>query len=124
VCGALRLARFNVSPGSSQSFEGLPIPVAGILVAASAPLLMPEITLLFMLLFSLLMVSSIPYAKLRDFRVAFVLVAIVMTELFMIFTENYVVYAAILLTTSALYLISPVVIRYRQRERSQPSRRE
>lgn len=34
VFGALRLARFNTDPGQSENFLGLPIPSAGIFVAA------------------------------------------------------------------------------------------
>ena len=35
ICGALRLARFNVSSKNDQQFEGLPIPAAGMALSAS-----------------------------------------------------------------------------------------
>jgi archaetidylserine synthase len=66
ICGALRLARFNVSTPDDQFFEGFPIPAAGLAVAASVLLGHPEITLSLMLLLSLFMASSLPYRKIHD----------------------------------------------------------
>jgi len=71
VCAAYRLARFNVQ-SSSDSFTGLPSPVAGILVAL-APICLPHVhipTPLFASMFSLvgfLMVSTVRYSKPQSF---------------------------------------------------------
>jgi len=66
ICGALRLARFNVCAPDDRFFEGFPIPAAGLAVAASVLLGSPVLTLGFMLLLSLFMASSLPYRKIRD----------------------------------------------------------
>ena len=68
MCGALRLARFNVRPGIPGYFIGLPIPAAGGVLATLA-LFHKEITapymLLAMLLLSYLMVSSVKYPNFK-----------------------------------------------------------
>jgi CDP-diacylglycerol--serine O-phosphatidyltransferase len=70
LCGALRLARFNVMhvPGS---FQGLPIPAGGLFVASFAmtgfslpPLVMALITVGT----AILMVSTVPYGNLKKLR--------------------------------------------------------
>ncbi|MEK3732035.1 CDP-diacylglycerol--serine O-phosphatidyltransferase [Paenibacillus sp. FSL M8-0334] len=71
VCGALRLARFNVENGIKQYFVGLPIPTAGGLLALLSFFKddIPVIVLLAAsLLLSLLMVSSIRYPGFRNFH--------------------------------------------------------
>jgi len=72
ICGAIRLARFNISP-PSQNFTGLPIPAAGGFLAAlslsypklkSTFFLIPNICLTFIILsLSILMVSNLTYPK-------------------------------------------------------------
>ena len=69
VCGTLRLARFNVA-GKKDSFEGIPITAGGFVVALFLLMkdLVPYYEYLFALLLvilSLLMVSTIPYPKLK-----------------------------------------------------------
>ena len=71
ACGALRLARFNVSRDLSH-FQGLPIPGAALFLASfylfSRKVNLPptEIPLVIMLLFlSFLMVSTIPYPSFK-----------------------------------------------------------
>jgi CDP-diacylglycerol--serine O-phosphatidyltransferase len=70
ICGALRLARFNVATGSTNYFTGLPITAAGGVLATMALYheLMPSpgITLpLFMLFLAYLMVSNIKYPNFK-----------------------------------------------------------
>jgi CDP-diacylglycerol--serine O-phosphatidyltransferase len=82
ACAALRLARFNVSPGRwSGRFEGLPSPAAAGMVVASVwfagflresgfPLdLPPALPGLGAAALGLLMVSPIPYRSFKDVRV-------------------------------------------------------
>jgi CDP-diacylglycerol--serine O-phosphatidyltransferase len=78
VCGALRLARFNVqsSAGNTKYFMGLPIPIAAA-TAASTVILdrylggegsiqrLPVLIMVFCLAF--LMVSAVPYRSFKDF---------------------------------------------------------
>jgi len=68
ICGALRLARFNVKPGIPGYFVGLPIPAAGGVLATMA-LFQAELSgpiLLFgELILSFLMVSNIKYPNFK-----------------------------------------------------------
>lgn len=67
VCGALRLARFNLS-SSSPTFTGLPITAAGILLSGTSLLnayIKPQIVILILVVLSLLMVSRIPFPSLK-----------------------------------------------------------
>ena len=72
ICGALRLARFNVIAGTPGYFIGLPIPAAGGVLATmalfhtelSAPILM-----IGELLLSFLMVSTIKYPSFKKFSI-------------------------------------------------------
>lgn len=66
VCGALRLARFPLVR-RDERFVGLPIPPAGVLLAALSVLGMPPVLgLLAGLLLAGLMVSEIPFPKLPE----------------------------------------------------------
>ena len=61
VCGALRLARFPLV-GSPDRFVGLPIPPAGLFVAARAALVPPPLVgLAALAATSVLMVSTVPF---------------------------------------------------------------
>lgn len=68
ICGALRLARFNVRPGIPGYFTGLPIPAAGG-VLATLSLFSKDISAPFMmiatLLLAYLMISSLKYPNLK-----------------------------------------------------------
>lgn len=80
ICGALRLARFNVEKSSSNSsyFKGLPIPAAAICIS-SMVLFTGDITvfsqikdklIIFMIYFlSFLMVSSLHYLSFKEFNI-------------------------------------------------------
>jgi len=111
ICGTLRLARFNVSGKSGQFFEGLPIPAAGIFLSASVLLGRPTLTIVLMLLLAGLMVSSISYPKIRDIRAMALFGLIFLVVGWLIFRQNDILYAALLVIMMIiLYLASPVVI--------------
>lgn len=68
ICGALRLARFNVVAGTPGYFIGLPIPAAGGVLCTLALFqkeLNPYILLLSTLLLSYLMVSRVKYPNFK-----------------------------------------------------------
>jgi CDP-diacylglycerol--serine O-phosphatidyltransferase len=68
ICGALRLARFNVIAGVPGYFIGLPIPAAGGVLCTLALFhadLSPYILLFCTLLLSFLMVSTIKYPSFK-----------------------------------------------------------
>lgn len=81
ACGALRLARFNVQIGiiKSSVFNGLPIPAAAVVIAASvlfhedlrgtATALNEPFFIFVVVALSLLMVSSIKYYSFKDLNV-------------------------------------------------------
>lgn len=120
ACGMLRLARFNLSPKGGM-FEGLPIPPCGITVAASVLLDWPELTLALMIVLSALMVSSIPYPKVRSLQAIASLVLICLIVIFAIWILKGGYYAAVLpysiITTMVMYIASPVVMPFLRRER-------
>ncbi|MHB8118543.1 MAG: CDP-diacylglycerol--serine O-phosphatidyltransferase [Methanothrix sp.] len=112
ICGTLRLARFNVVSGKSDSFfEGLPIPAAGIALSASVLLGRPTLTIVLMLFLALLMVSSISYPKIRDLRVMIVLGGIFLVVGLFLFRQHDFLHATlVVIALITLYLTSPVVI--------------
>ena len=112
LCGTLRLARFNVVSGKSDSFfEGLPIPAAGIALSASVLLGRPTLTIVLMLLLALLMVNSISYPKIRDLRVMIVLGGIFLVVGLFLFRQDDILHATlVVIALITLYLTSPVVI--------------
>jgi archaetidylserine synthase len=112
LCGTLRLARFNVVSGKSDSFfEGLPIPAAGIALSASVLLGRPTLTIVLMLFLALLMTSSISYPKIRDLRVMIILGGIFLVVGLFLFRQHDILYATfVVIVLIALYLTSPVVI--------------
>ncbi len=111
ICGALRLARFNISNKSDQLFEGLPIPAAGMALSASVLLGRAGLTVTLMLILALLMISSIPYPKIRDKRVLSILGLLTIAAAWAVFFQSNIIYTAILLgALIIMYLLSPVVI--------------
>jgi CDP-diacylglycerol--serine O-phosphatidyltransferase len=112
ICGTLRLARFNVVSGKSDSFfEGLPIPAAGIALSASVLLGRPTLTIVLMLFLALLMVSSISYPKIRDLRVMLILGGIFLVVGLFLFRQDDILHATfVVIVLITLYLTSPVVI--------------
>lgn len=68
ICGALRLARFNVGAGTPGHFIGLPIPAAGGVLATMALFhneLTPPVLMAGELLLSFLMISNIKYPSFK-----------------------------------------------------------
>lgn len=111
ICGALRLARFNVSSKSDQLFEGLPIPAAGMALSASVLLGRPGLSVPLMLILALLMISSIPYPKIRDLRVLSIFSLLTIAAAWAVFFQSDIYYTAIFLgALTIMYLLSPVVI--------------
>lgn len=73
ICGALRLARFNVIAGTPGYFIGLPIPAAGGVLATMALFhneLSAPVLLIGELLLSFLMVSNIKYPSFKSFNIS------------------------------------------------------
>jgi CDP-diacylglycerol--serine O-phosphatidyltransferase len=71
LCGAFRLARFNVEPTSGGLFQGMPTTAAALLIAAiylTHPGLEPVFGLAWQGTLGLLMVSSYPYPKFGQLR--------------------------------------------------------
>lgn len=71
LCGVLRLARFNVSNAPSDAFSGLPIPAAGLTLAAFVIAgfpLTPLLAVAVMFFIGGLMVSSIPYCNAKKLK--------------------------------------------------------
>ncbi|MDI6783346.1 MAG: CDP-diacylglycerol--serine O-phosphatidyltransferase, partial [bacterium] len=117
ICGALRLARFNVQVRSeeSQAFVGLPIPgAAGMLVATvmlyrSHEWILIQRTLpLLAVLLACLMVSKIPYFSLKrahlERRRPFntLVVMVLLTGLLIVFSDYY---AILILVCFASYVV-------------------
>jgi len=117
ICGTLRLARFNITPKNERFFEGLPIPAAGIMVAASIPVMRSELTLVFLLILSFLMVTSFPFPKVRDLRLALLLSLTVLLAALILWSGDRTGYAAVLFIATLIYLSGPVVIKYLQKEK-------
>lgn len=72
VCGALRLARFNVKPATPGYFIGLPIPAAGGVLCTLTlfvPDIHPAVLLIACVLLSYLMISNIQYPSLKRISV-------------------------------------------------------
>jgi len=122
ICSILRLARYVASEKNDQFFEGLPIPAAGMILAASVLLGTPLVTLPLMLIISILMISSIYYPKIRDFRVAatlgllFLIIALIFgSQGSQTISSFYADIILIIIITA--YLLSPVVISLRRIER-------
>lgn len=123
ACGILRLARFNVAKKGGE-FQGMPIPGAGALVATSVFLDGPILTALLMGSLSLLMVSTVPYPKLRDPKILSPLLVVGAASLVAWHRGVVGPSAGVVFLALMGYLISPVVIEVcRRKGRLPPSRR-
>lgn len=82
ICGALRLARFNVNSGVPGYFIGLPIPAAGG-IACTLALFHESISAIYiiisMIILSCLMVSTIKYPNFKKVRISKKSILIVVT---------------------------------------------
>ena len=64
LCGAYRLARFNISTGSKKHFQGLPITAAGAILAVLVVIIHnPAVTLISSVVIALAMISAIRIPK-------------------------------------------------------------
>jgi CDP-diacylglycerol--serine O-phosphatidyltransferase len=118
TCGILRLARFNISANNDSYFEGIPITASGLTVAASMLSKNPQLTLILTLVLAALMVSSIPYPKIRDIKalIAFGLVLLV-AGIPIVFGRDISLSGTLILTVMAAYGASPVVMSCLQKKR-------
>jgi CDP-diacylglycerol--serine O-phosphatidyltransferase len=132
ICGAMRLARFNIQPsgGDKRFFIGLPIP-AGAMVLGALVFYHPEpitdlglavAVLLLVLVLSGLMVSRLRYYSFKSVdargkRRSFLTVALMAVVLAAIAAEPQIV----LLAIATLYMLSGLVPR-RARSRRAPAR--
>ncbi len=124
ACGILRLARFNVSPKKQGEFQGMPIPGAGVFVAASVLLDGPLLTALLMVSMSFLMISTIPYPKLRDPRIFPPVLAVGAVAAVGWHMGDLRLSAGVVFLALVGYLTSPLVIELcRRRGKLPPSRR-
>jgi CDP-diacylglycerol--serine O-phosphatidyltransferase len=124
ICGALRLARFNVEKSSEQTsyFKGLPIPAAACFLAS---MVLYEssingfsesrhiISIVIIYVLSFLMVSSIRYMSFKEFNIRNqkpfnVLVAIILVFIVIAYKPNVLLFLILLLYT----LSGPVTFLY------------
>lgn len=129
VCGALRLARFNVQKGSVDPgyFRGLPIPGAAGFIASLVLFTsvfsfdgraFPFLFILCVYILSFLMVSTISYPsfkglELRRQRPFSVLVAVILTLIVIVYQPKIMLFLIL-----ALYLLSgPFLMVYRRKTR-------
>lgn len=111
ICGTLRLARFNVSDRDDGHFEGFPITASGIAIVASVLLDRPELTLALMLILSILMVSSIPYPKIRDLRLVAAFGLVLLAAAILVrFVGDAALSGSLILAAMLVYMASPMVI--------------
>jgi CDP-diacylglycerol---serine O-phosphatidyltransferase len=113
ICGALRLARFNVQQKSTNYFVGLPITAAGGILATMAlynDLLTPSIVILpvGMICLALLMVSSARYPNFKKVafpRSAIVVVPVLTVCIYLLFRFHYSAMNRIIFIPLALYAV-------------------
>lgn len=125
ICGALRLARFNVQTGGNTGyFVGLPITAAGGALATLAlyhNLFSPVYLLLAMLLLSYLMVSKIKYPNFKKVGLpksvywAAPILILVVAVLGFLFPTQFPKIVAVLLVFYALYGIKKSVDPFRRK---------
>ncbi|WP_338102465.1 CDP-diacylglycerol--serine O-phosphatidyltransferase [Methanolapillus millepedarum] len=132
LCGVLRLARYNAFPSKTPGYSGIPITGAAVFLAGLAlflekiqytaspfdflKILMPyesAILLVFMLLLSFVMVSTIPYVKVTKSRTFLILIGIFTLAVLSAFLTNAFsfLFPGILFILLLVYLVSPAFIR-------------
>lgn len=134
VCGALRLARFNVAKKSTHYFVGLPITAAGGILATLAlyrGLLDPAnvILPLAMVLLALLMVSRAKYPNFKKIafpRSAVVVVPLLAIVVYLIFRYQYAVVNRLIFVPLAMYAVYGAgrMLKRRRRARDHDSEAE
>ncbi len=128
ICGALRLARFNVAKKATNYFVGLPITAAGGILATLAlyrDLLDPAnvILSLGMVVLALLMVSHARYPNFKKVafpRSAIVVVPLLAIAVYIIFRYQYAVVNRLIFVPLALYAVYGIgrMLRHRRRLRN------
>lgn len=120
LCGILRLARFSTSKYDNNFFKGLPITAGGITVAAillvSKGQLQPITMEVASIILGFLMVSSIPYMKVRGKEKTLPLTIIFVIPILSYFLQkDYIsALASPLLLIMMLYIISPIFIKNKE----------
>jgi len=131
ICGALRLARFNVEPGLPGFFIGLPITAAGGVLATMA--LYSEMTpsplfhILGMLLLSYLMISRVRYPNFKNLgmprRIYWVILLFLVVTVVVAarYPEHFPKFVFFPLAIYAAYGLKQTVHRRRQRNSEEPA---
>ncbi|NQE45775.1 Archaetidylserine synthase [ANME-1 cluster archaeon GoMg2] len=125
VCGMLRLARFNAQTMPQTDFDGLPITGSAIFLAAFMLMAIeldfpsyPSLLIVLMGILCILMISRIPYRKVRDIRIM-ITAGIVVSTLFFFYAfylPLFVYPAAIIVALTAVYIGSPIMPRLLNRD--------
>jgi len=125
VCGMLRLARFNAKTVPQMDFVGLPITGSAIFLAAFMLMAIeldfpgyPSLLIVLMGISCILMISRIPYRKIRDIRILITAGIVVLTLFFFyaVFLPLFVYPAAIIVALTTVYICSPIVPRLLNRD--------
>jgi CDP-diacylglycerol---serine O-phosphatidyltransferase len=118
ICGAMRLARFNVQAGGLKHFVGLPIPAGGGMIAAlvhffPAPIINKlggSLMVACIFILSFLMVSTIRYSSMKHLTLGkkshFTILVIAMLVVLIFFLSKQTLLAA-----ASIYVISGPLIR-------------
>ena len=121
ICGAMRLARFNIQPSSTDKrfFVGLPIPAAAAVVASIIYRFPEPITsrsqalplLVLVLVLSLLMVSKMRYYSFKDFDIRRRQPHLTVLFLALLIVTVFTHPQAMLLIIASTYLVSGFVLK-------------
>lgn len=126
ICGAIRLARFNVRSSTPGSFTGLPIPAAGCILATLAFFQQDVSSVVFIItsvVLAFLMVSNIRYPSFKGIGIPrkslWIVPIIIVTALVVgiLFEEHLSLVFFIPLTLYALYGIKKTIGRHIKRKR-------
>lgn len=129
ICGALRLARFNVQKGTVEAnyFKGLPIPAAASFISSlilftsvlgGLPVSGPFIVLIIVYILSFLMVSTVDYFSFKEFELKKqkpfnVLVATILILIVVAYKPKIMLFFILI-----IYVFSgPVITWYRHRKK-------
>ena len=130
ICGAMRLARFNVQAGDLKNFIGLPIPAAGGMIAATVHFIGDPVndptrsigTVGAVFLLSFLMVSTIRYSSLKQLTIGrkshltVLIIALLVALIFYYSKETLLLMGLAYCSSGVLHRIFSVL---RQRKRSE-----
>ena len=117
ICGILRLARFSISKPDSAFFKGLPITAGGITIAAiilvGQGYIQPISVAAGCIILGVLMISSIPYMKIRSKKKTLPLTLIFAISILSYFFDPAFtsMFTLPLMGAMMLYIISPIFIK-------------